>query len=117
MDILQNPSSQLVSGNTTALLHPIMYGLTSLLLFGSTAFQAVLGRPETYRLRQEQDLLRRDVSLWITNEEPIALQQLLCNIGSSGCHSAGVTAGLVIASPSQSDPPCKFQRACVLTIE
>ena len=107
MDLIQNHAPHLFSGNSFAILHPIMYGFTSLLLLGSTAFQAVLGRPGANHLWREQDLPRRDVNSWLATEEPIALQQLLCNIGSSGCHAAGVTAGLVIASPSQNDPPCE----------
>ena len=50
---------------------------------------------------------KRDVDSWVATELPIAKAQLLCNIGPDGCHSSGVSSGLVIASPSQSNPDCK----------
>ncbi|KAI3323679.1 carbohydrate-binding module family 20 protein [Xylariaceae sp. AK1471] len=81
-----------------------MYGLTSLLLLGSYAFQSVLGRPDVSRVREEGVLLKRAVSDFIATEEPYALQELLCNIGSTGCNAAGVASGIVVASPSKSDP-------------
>ncbi|KAI0541639.1 glycoside hydrolase family 15 protein [Xylaria digitata] len=81
-----------------------MHGLTSLLLLGSCAFQAVLGRPDVSRARREGVLLQRAVTDFIATEEQIALEQLLCNIGSGGCNSQGVASGLVIASPSKAEP-------------
>lgn len=84
-----------------------MHAFTSILLLGGVVFQTILGRPDAFHVRREREILRRDVDSWIATEEPIALEQLLCNIGSSGCHSAGVATGLVIASPSKSDPDCE----------
>ncbi|KAH7116432.1 glucoamylase [Dactylonectria macrodidyma] len=74
---------------------------SSLLSFGSLAFQAVSSHPS--RLSK-----RVDVDAWITQELPIARAQLLCNIGPNGCNSAGVASGLVIASPSTQDPDYYF---------
>jgi glucoamylase len=44
---------------------------------------------------------------FLATETPIALQGLLNNIGPSGTFTAGVSPGIVIASPSKSDPNCK----------
>ncbi|KAI1318082.1 glycoside hydrolase family 15 protein [Xylariaceae sp. FL0255] len=81
-----------------------MYGITSFVLWGTLALQTVLGRPDASRMRREDVLLKRAVSSYLTTEEPIALEQLLCNIGSSGCHSSGASSGIVIASPSTVNP-------------
>ena len=43
---------------------------------------------------------------FIEAERVIALEQLLCNIGADGCNAAGVSPGIVVASPSKSDPDC-----------
>ncbi|KAH7154957.1 putative glucoamylase GMY1 [Dactylonectria estremocensis] len=81
-----------------------MHFFASALLLGSVALQSVLGRPS---LNLERDLIKRSVDDWISFESPIALEQLLCNIGSTGCHASGVSSGIVIASPDKSDPDCK----------
>ncbi|KAI8634097.1 family 15 glycosyl hydrolase [Xylariaceae sp. FL1651] len=104
MDIVQNGTSTLFPINASQLIQPIMYGFTSLLLLGSYAFQSVLGRPDASRIRREGLLLERAVGDFIATEEPIALEQLLCNIGPSGCHAQGASSGLVVASPSLTDP-------------
>lgn len=85
-----------------------MHALSSLLLLGGYAAQAVFGRPETARLQRKADVLKRDVDSFIATEEPIAYAQILCNVGPSGCHASGVGSGLVLASPSQSDPDCTY---------
>ncbi|KAL9601324.1 MAG: hypothetical protein Q9219_002619 [cf. Caloplaca sp. 3 TL-2023] len=41
---------------------------------------------------------------FITSESPIALQRVLDNVGSTGSKATEVDPGLVIASPSKSDP-------------
>ncbi|KAH6656331.1 glycoside hydrolase family 15 protein [Truncatella angustata] len=83
-----------------------MHALSSLLLLGGYAAQAVFGRPdpEASRIRRENDLQKRDVDSFLATEEPIAYAQILCNLGPSGCHASGVGSGLVLASPSKSDP-------------
>ncbi|KAK7752320.1 hypothetical protein SLS62_005656 [Diatrype stigma] len=80
-----------------------MHAFTSLLLLGSYAVQTILGRPEPYRMTQ-REIVKRSVDDFIATEEPIALEQLLCNIGSGGCNANGVKSGVVIASPSTADP-------------
>lgn len=100
-------SSSLVS-NSTSLALPTMHALSSLLLLGGYAAQVVFGRPdpEAARFKRKADVLKRDVDSFIATEEPIAYAQILCNVGPSGCHASGVGSGLVLASPSQSDPDC-----------
>lgn len=44
---------------------------------------------------------------FIASEGPIALNGVLNNIGSGGALAPGVEAGLVVASPSKSDPDCQ----------
>lgn len=83
-----------------------MYAFTSLFLLGSYAFQTILGWPGPSRMTH-REIVKRAVDDFIATEEPIALEELLCNIGSEGCHSSGVSSGVVIASPSTSDPDCE----------
>lgn len=78
---------------------------SSILSFGGLAIQSVSGLPGTLEKRV-------NVDQWIQQELPIARAQLLCNIGPNGCNSAGVASGLVIASPSKSDPDCMSQKTC-----
>lgn len=90
--------------NSSSIDHPIMHGLSSLLLLGTSAFQAVLGRPDASRVKWRADVVRRDVDSFVATESPIALSRLLCNIGPDGCYADGVAAGAVIASPSKVSP-------------
>lgn len=108
MDVLQTGSSDLLSNSSSSnyLAQPIMHAFSSLFLLGSYAFQTILGRPEPSRMTQ-REIVKRAVDDFIATEEPIALEQLLCNIGSTGCNSNGVSSGIVIASPSTSNPDCK----------
>lgn len=100
--------SSLVPANSTTIPsdsnQSIMSTFSSLLLLGSYAVQAVLGRPEASRVRSQGDILKRSVDSFISTESPIALSRLLCNIGSTGCYASGVASGAVIASPSQNNP-------------
>ncbi|KAG9257383.1 putative glucoamylase GMY1 [Emericellopsis atlantica] len=74
-----------------------MHILSSALLLGSFALQAVLGRPNLIGKRAVDD--------FVEAENTIALEKLLCNIGADGCAAAGASPGVVIASPSKVDPP------------
>ncbi|KAJ4135994.1 hypothetical protein NW768_003602 [Fusarium equiseti] len=78
-----------------------MYFLSSALLLGSVALQGVLGRPA---LQERQSSL----DSFVKSESSIAIEQLLCNIGSDGCNSQGVASGVVIASPDTEDPDYFF---------
>lgn len=96
-------SSSLVS----IISQPIMYSFTSLLVLSSLALQAVFGFPESSRVKQrEAELLKRSVDSFIATESPIALRDILCNIGSSGTCVSGAGSGLVIAGPGKSNPDC-----------
>ncbi|KAH7040448.1 glycoside hydrolase family 15 protein [Microdochium trichocladiopsis] len=81
-----------------------MHALSSLLLLGSVAFQHVLARPSVRAGDFDGAILKRSVDDFVAKEEPIALQELLCNIGASGCNAQGANSGLVVASPSRTDP-------------
>ncbi|KDN65985.1 putative glycosyl hydrolase family 15 [Colletotrichum sublineola] len=99
MVYLQHVMSGALASNTTErLTQPIMKLFTSALLLGSFATQMILGYPGA-------QVVKRDVDSFIAAETPIALQQLLCNIGPNGCHAQGVSSGIVIASPDKADPP------------
>ncbi|KAH6685101.1 glucoamylase [Plectosphaerella plurivora] len=75
--------------------------LLNLFSLGLIAAGSVSGHPS-------QLSKRVNVDAWIAQELPIARAQLLCNVGPSGCNSAGVASGLVIASPSKQDPDYFF---------
>lgn len=44
---------------------------------------------------------------FISLEKPIALEGILANIGPDGARVPGAESGIVVASPSKSDPNCK----------
>jgi hypothetical protein len=46
------------------------------------------------------------LSNFIASESPIALQGVLNNIGPNGTDASGASPGIVIASPSTSNPNC-----------
>lgn len=99
--------------NVTAGLQPIMYSVSSLLLVGSVAFQAVFSHPSRV-VRDE--ILKRSVDSFIATESPIALRNLLCNIGSAGACVSGAASGLVIASPDRTNPNCESMRCSLVLI-
>ncbi|KAK8025728.1 glucoamylase [Apiospora arundinis] len=101
MDLAQQGVLAVSSSSNTSFFEPIMHPFSSLLLLGTLAFQAVLGRPNS--LLSERDIIKRDVDSFFATEVPIALAQVKCNI-ASGCNAGGVASGLVLASPSKSDP-------------
>ncbi|KAL6891498.1 glycoside hydrolase family 15 Glucoamylase [Trichoderma longibrachiatum] len=78
-----------------------MHVLSTAVLLGSVAVQKVLGRPGSSGL---SDVTKRSVDDFISTETPIALNNLLCNVGPDGCRAFGTSAGAVIASPSTIDP-------------
>lgn len=83
------------------------HAFSSVILLGTYAYQAILGRLDTSRARVHQTYLSQSTSSFIDAETPIALSSLLCNIGSAGCLVAGASSGAVIASPSKENPDCK----------
>lgn len=107
MEVLASYGLCLPSSNSTSLIEPIMRTVSSLLLLGTLAFQAVLSRPEAARIKREGEILKRSVDSFIATESPIALRNLLCNIGTDGCHASAAASGVVIASPSTDNPDCQ----------
>nr|CAI67598.1 glucoamylase [Trichoderma lixii] len=78
-----------------------MHVLSTAVLLGSVAVQKVLGRPGSNGL---SGVTKRSVDDFINTQTPIALNNLLCNVGPDGCRAFGTSAGAVIASPSTTDP-------------
>ncbi|KFY07748.1 hypothetical protein V492_06848 [Pseudogymnoascus sp. VKM F-4246] len=54
-----------------------------------------------HRIKRQSD---SDVDSFIASESPIAYQGVLNNIGSAGSGASGAAAGVVVASPSKTDP-------------
>ncbi|KAJ1338227.1 glucoamylase [Microdochium nivale] len=110
MDVVIGNAAELVTGqhNSSSFAKPIMHALSSLLLLGSVAVQHVLARPGVSHADSGAAVLKRAVDDFVAKEEPIALRELLCNIGSSGCNVPGAASGIVVASPSKSDPDYFF---------
>lgn len=78
------------------------------LVVGCYALQVVKAVPRLPRdSRHEADIAKRSASSFLATEVPIALADLLCNIGSAGSCAAGAASGIVIASPSKTNPDCK----------
>jgi glucoamylase len=106
---LSSSFSALSNFNLTSFAaEPIMYSLTTLLLASSIALQAVFSLPDPSRVKErEAEILKRSVDSFIATESPIALADLLCNIGADGACASGSKAGIVIASPDKVNPDCK----------
>ncbi|KAJ4254924.1 hypothetical protein NW762_009722 [Fusarium torreyae] len=105
MDVIDvdDSVSSLSVNSTESLIQPIMYFLSSAFLLGSFALQSVLGRPAFDERSQVQER-QSSVDSFIKSESSVAIEQLLCNIGSDGCHAKNVASGVVIASPDTHDP-------------
>ena len=74
-------------------------------LLGSFVAQAALGAPHIPR--------QAGLDEWLDAQEPIALDGVLANIGSGGSKVDGAADGIVVASPSKSDPDCELHaRQC-----
>ena len=50
---------------------------------------------------------RAAIDIFIATESPIALQGVLNNIGANGAKVSGAASGIVVASPSKSNPDCE----------
>jgi glucoamylase len=105
--LLLQAQDQLAALNTSGLILPAMHALSSLFLLGTCAVQAALGHPGTARAKRDAAILKRSVDSFIQTETPIAWAKLLCNIGPNGCAASGAASGVVVASPSKSNPDCK----------
>ncbi|KAF2755745.1 Glucoamylase [Pseudovirgaria hyperparasitica] len=82
---------------------------------------AVLGAFLTQTVSSFSQLSARQTSLetYLTNEEPIAYKGVLDNIGSAGAKVDGAQPGIVVASPSKTDPDYFFTwtRDAALTLK
>jgi hypothetical protein len=78
----------------------IMRFLSALPVLLGAAF--ALPSPENIQERATGSL-----ASWLSSENTVALQGVLANIGASGSKASGASAGVVVASPSKSDPNCK----------
>lgn len=47
---------------------------------------------------------------WLARETPYALDGILNNIGPDGAKAVGAVSGVVVASPSKSNPDCEYSR-------
>jgi glucoamylase len=56
----------------------------------------------------------RDLNSFVISEKAIALQGALNNIGPHGSKVPGAAAGLVVASPSKSNPDCEYNLDLIL---
>lgn len=54
-----------------------------------------------------QERATGSLSSWLSSENTVALQGVLNNIGASGSKASGASAGVVVASPSKSNPDCE----------
>lgn len=52
-------------------------------------------------------LQSRAVGAFVDSERAVALKQALSNIGPDGSRVSGAKAGIVVASPSKTNPNCK----------
>ena len=83
-----------------------------LLLASTLAVQPIFAIPDG--LARGSDIRKRTVDTFLASESPIVLTNLLCNIGSAGACVSGAASGLVIASPSPTNPNCTFELPLVL---
>lgn len=87
-------------------------------MLGKPFFQLVVlalvglaaARPAEPEKIQLQARITGSLSSYIATESPIALQGVLDNIGPDGAKVPGAGSGLVIASPSTSNPDCQCCR-------
>jgi glucoamylase len=54
---------------------------------------------------------RRQTSIdqFIKSQSDVSVNGVLANIGPDGSKAQGASAGLIVASPSRSDPDCKYR--------
>jgi len=74
--------------------------LLNTLTFGLAGLSSVLAGPHN-RVKLND---RASIESFMESESSVALRGLLCNIGNQGCEASGVPNGVVIASPSKSNP-------------
>lgn len=80
-----------------------MHFLFAIPLFISSVLGLFVPSPRNLQSRATGTL-----SSWLASESSYALQGVLSNIGSSGSKASGAASGIVVASPSKSDPNCEY---------
>lgn len=63
-----------------------------------------------------QNTKREAIDNFIATESPVALQGVLNNVGANGGKVPGAASGVVVASPSQSNPDCECRLMSFCTI-
>lgn len=53
------------------------------------------------------DTRQSSVDTFVTSQRSVSIQGVLANIGSDGSKAQGAAAGIVVASPSKSNPDCE----------
>lgn len=86
----------------------MMHSFTSVLVVVSLALHVALALPGGSPIKRDGEILKRSVDSFIATESPIALNNLLCNIGSTGACAQGAASGIVVASPDKVNPDCTF---------
>ena len=101
-------SSPWLTANSTlfAIGQPIMFSLSSFVAVSSLALQAFASPNRNIVQHDDAGPPERSIDSFIATENPIALADLLCNIGSSGACAPGASSGVVIASPDKTNPDC-----------
>lgn len=69
----------------------------------TTVLVALLGLTEA----SQEPLVARDLEDFIDRQSEISIDGVLANIGPDGSNVVGLPPGVVVASPSRSDPDCK----------
>ncbi|KAM0258927.1 hypothetical protein ACHAQJ_003583 [Trichoderma viride] len=76
-----------------------------ILAVGCYALQLVYAVPGPSREGlHKAKIMKRSASSFLATETPIALADMLCNIGSAGSCVTGADSGIVVASPDQTNP-------------
>ena len=105
--VAQGINSVVGFGFELSIILTAMRAIASLLLLGAAGLQSAFGLPSFFAKRV-------DVESFIASQEPLSLERLLCNIGDEGCEARDAPPGVVVASPSRSDPDCKYDHAVTL---
>lgn len=71
--------------------------ILSILAVSSLVSKGVAQQPPTESLND-----------WLERQETIALQGISANIGPDGSRVLGASNGIIVASPSKSEPDCKY---------
>ncbi|KAL2886186.1 glycosyl hydrolase family 15 [Ceratocystis lukuohia] len=104
-ETLSQPDSSSALASFSSLQDSLLYPLSSTMVFSKTAVAATAWlMAATGAVANPVSWKRADIDSFVTTQRPIALTKLLCNIGSSGCAASGASPGIVVASPSKSDP-------------